>query len=108
MSHVISGLMIVYFLKSSGKSSVLESIVGKDFLPRGSGDFQGPNHVLSTFLLILIYLSFTLGYIILQELLLAGPSYCNFIKLMKGESMQSLCTFPRRSSPTLVIMCRKS
>jgi hypothetical protein len=25
-------------LQSSGKSSVLESIVGRDFLPRGSGD----------------------------------------------------------------------
>jgi hypothetical protein len=24
--------------QSSGKSSVLESIVGRDFLPRGSGD----------------------------------------------------------------------
>jgi GTPase SAR1 family protein len=26
--------------QSSGKSSVLESIVGTDFLPRGSGQFQ--------------------------------------------------------------------
>ena len=28
------------FLQSSGKSSVLESVVGKDFLPRGSGKFR--------------------------------------------------------------------
>lgn len=27
----------ILMLQSSGKSSVLESIVGKDFLPRGSG-----------------------------------------------------------------------
>ena len=25
--------------QSSGKSSVLESVVGKDFLPRGSGNY---------------------------------------------------------------------
>ena len=27
-------------MQSSGKSSVLESIVGKDFLPRGSGEHR--------------------------------------------------------------------
>ncbi|KAM0048409.1 putative dynamin, GTPase domain, Dynamin superfamily [Helianthus debilis subsp. tardiflorus] len=31
-------LYSVYFWKSSDKSSVLESIVGRDFLPRGSGN----------------------------------------------------------------------
>lgn len=28
---------ISYFSQSSGKSSVLENIVGRDFLPRGQG-----------------------------------------------------------------------
>lgn len=28
------------FFQSSGKSSVLESVVGKDFLPRGSGNYR--------------------------------------------------------------------
>ena len=34
--------MYVFFLgnQSSGKSSVLESVVGRDFLPRGSGTAQ--------------------------------------------------------------------
>ena len=28
--------------QSSGKSSVLESVVGRDFLPRGSGSYFSP------------------------------------------------------------------
>ncbi|KAF5761289.1 putative Dynamin superfamily, P-loop containing nucleoside triphosphate hydrolase [Helianthus annuus] len=38
MLKLIIFLYSVYFWKSSGKSSVLESIVGRDFLPRGSGN----------------------------------------------------------------------
>ncbi|KAL8544021.1 hypothetical protein ACS0TY_004534 [Phlomoides rotata] len=34
---VVSLIYASEFLNSSGKSSVLESVVGKDFLPRGSG-----------------------------------------------------------------------
>ena len=30
--------VLLFVLQSSGKSSVLESIVGRDFLPRGSGN----------------------------------------------------------------------
>ncbi|KAJ0837132.1 putative dynamin central domain, dynamin, GTPase region, Dynamin superfamily [Helianthus annuus] len=38
LSYTISMLKLIIFLySSSGKSSVLESIVGRDFLPRGSG-----------------------------------------------------------------------
>ncbi|KAJ0444181.1 putative dynamin, GTPase region, Dynamin superfamily [Helianthus annuus] len=37
MLKLIIFLYSVYFWKSSGKSSVLESIIGRDFLPRGSG-----------------------------------------------------------------------
>lgn len=33
-------LMFSFWKQSSGKSSVLESIVGRDFLPRGSGDLN--------------------------------------------------------------------
>lgn len=29
--------MLFFFLQSSGKSSVLESLVGRDILPRGTG-----------------------------------------------------------------------
>jgi hypothetical protein len=37
-------LMLCFGKQSSGKSSVLESIVGRDFLPRGSGDLNlNPN-----------------------------------------------------------------
>ncbi|MFS7889322.1 putative Dynamin superfamily, P-loop containing nucleoside triphosphate hydrolase [Helianthus anomalus] len=38
MLKLIIFLYSVYFWKSSGKSLVLESIVGRDFLPRGSGN----------------------------------------------------------------------
>ena len=45
LTIVCSAITIAYSLsfvvpQSSGKSSVLESVVGKDFLPRGSGNLS--------------------------------------------------------------------
>lgn len=37
LRHWWHNLIIIFFNKSSGKSSVIESIVGKSFLPRGTG-----------------------------------------------------------------------
>uniref|UniRef100_A0A8R7QYH2 Dynamin N-terminal domain-containing protein n=1 Tax=Triticum urartu TaxID=4572 RepID=A0A8R7QYH2_TRIUA len=55
--------------QSSGKSSVLESVVGKDFLPR------------------------------VQALSPVARWFCNSIGLMKTGSMQSSCMSPGRDSP---------
>jgi len=38
-SVILRTFLTCLFFQSSGKSSVLESIVGKDFLPRGSGNY---------------------------------------------------------------------
>ena len=35
--HVAQKLTMYLYMQSSGKSSVLEAVVGKDFLPRGTG-----------------------------------------------------------------------
>ena len=35
--HIIDVVCNFMYLQSSGKSSVLESLVGRDFLPRGTG-----------------------------------------------------------------------
>jgi dynamin GTPase len=43
--HILLFLLVIFIkMQSSGKSSVLESIVGRDFLPRGSG--TSPSSVL--------------------------------------------------------------
>ncbi|GJM93559.1 hypothetical protein PR202_ga10124 [Eleusine coracana subsp. coracana] len=58
--------------QSSGKSSVLESVVGKDFLPRGSGISQG------------------------------APWFCNYTELMVKENTQNSCTLRIKDSQILV------
>lgn len=40
--------------QSSGKSSVLESIVGRDFLPRGSGNFSSVIEFVLEFIFFLL------------------------------------------------------
>ncbi|KAK3165085.1 hypothetical protein QOZ80_1AG0028720 [Eleusine coracana subsp. coracana] len=58
--------------QSSGKSSVLESVVGKDFLPRGSGISQG------------------------------APWFCNYTELMVKENTQNSCTLRIKDSQILL------
>lgn len=54
----------MYDFQSSGKSSVLESVVGKDFLPRGSGDHD----ILNLKLLSLQCFRLLFFYIVFQML----------------------------------------
>lgn len=65
-SHISSQAFGGFCIQSSGKSSVLESVVGKDFLPRGSGDYCTlPSQIL--------YLSFTQ---LLANDMLKNDRYC--------------------------------
>lgn len=75
--------------QSSGKSSVLENIVGRDFLPRGSGIVTRCPLILQVHLI----------KILLQFSLYLRNCSCNqFQELQSGESS---CTSPRKSTTTL-------
>lgn len=80
---------------------MLESVVGKDFLPRGSGKYDigylhctSATRVVSLLDVLLIHQ--------LQGLLLDVLLSCSFIGLMKEENMQSSCTSLGRGSRILV------
>lgn len=99
----------LFLLQSSGKSSVLESVVGKDFLPRGSGIFSlGPCTLSNdSFLDSGIFplggwILDVIGILFMQGLLPGALLFCSFTRLMKDENMLSLCTSQGRGSLILV------
>lgn len=70
--------LLIYFVEyqSSGKSSVLESVVGRDFLPRGSGEsFSLSYYVLLSFVILrdlfinVVHKELLLIYIDVQEMM---------------------------------------
>lgn len=117
----IVSLCFGFAVQSSGKSSVLESIVGKDFLPRGSGKILllicegsvwsiGRSYLFHSLAMlaillyvdVLIYAKWHMGKW-LQVLLLGVLLCCSYIRLMKAaENMQSFSISRGKGSLILV------
>lgn len=99
-SVILRTFLTCLFFQSSGKSSVLESIVGKDFLPRGSGNYTTNLQLSSN---QLHYSCDVVHATHLQGLLLGDPLFCSFTRLMRvAESMLNFYIFPGKGSPILV------
>lgn len=94
--------------QSSGKSSVLESVVGRDFLPRGSG--RATLRSISFGWLPMSYLSLVLKSslfltpcMVFKESWREDRWYCNFTRQRRGsQNMLNFFTCQREYSPIFV------
>lgn len=100
---------VLFFVvsQSSGKSSVLESVVGKDFLPRGSGKLWHSYAWIYFFFFLILLVEYwqNSDANFMQGLLLEGHLSCSYIRARKeAENMQSFSTFQGKDSLILVYL----
>ena len=102
---------VFYGLQSSGKSSVLESIVGKDFLPRGSGKYL--IFIVLLVLMFLIQLTYCIIHLyvsIINAIVLAGivtrrPLVLQLHRVEENREWAEFMHLPRKRFTDFGVLC---